>query len=61
MGGTPYSARIIEDVDRALEVLSIVFYADGAAVEGLTDRNGHKRKDVGEGGKCQLGRCNNQR
>ena len=49
MGGTPYSERIIEDVDRALEALEIVFCGNGASVEGISDRNGHRRKEVGEG------------
>ena len=49
MGGTPSSVRIIQDVDRSLEVLKIVIRKNGAAVEGLTDRNGHRRKEVGEG------------
>ena len=47
--GTPYLARIIEDVDLALKVLEIVYLANGASVEGLADRNGHRRKVVGEG------------
>ena len=47
--GTPSSARIIEDVDLALKALEIVYLANGAAVEGLADRNGHRRKVVGEG------------
>ena len=47
--GTPYSARIIQDVDLALKALEMVFSANGAAVEGLADRNGHRRKAVGEG------------
>ena len=47
--GTPSSARIIQDVDLALKALEIVYCANGAAVEGLTDRNGHRRKVVGEG------------
>ena len=49
MGGTPSSARIIEDADRALEELQIVYRANGAAVQGLLDRNGHRRKEVGKG------------
>ena len=44
--GRPLSARIIEDVDRELEALEIVFRANSAAVEELTDRNGHRRRDV---------------
>ena len=47
--GTPSSVRIIEDVDMALKALEIVYRANGAAVEGLADRNGHRRKEVGEG------------
>ena len=47
--GTPSSARIIQDVDLALKALEIVYRANGAAVEGLDDRNGHRRKVVGEG------------
>ena len=47
--GTPSSARIIQDVDLALKALEIVYRANGAAVEGLADRNGHRRKVVGEG------------
>ena len=47
--GTPSSARIIQDVDLALKALEIVYHANGAAVEGLADRNVHKRKVVGEG------------
>ena len=49
--GTPYSVRIIQDVDLALKALESVYCANGAAVEGLNDRNGHRRKVVGEG-KC---------
>ena len=47
--GIPSSARIIEDVDLALKALEIVYLANGASVEGLTDWNGHRRKVVGEG------------
>ena len=47
--GTPSSARIIQDVDLELKALEIVYRANGAAVEGLADRNGHRRKVVGEG------------
>ena len=42
--GTPYLARIIEDVDLVLKKLDIVYLENGAAVEGLADRNGHRRK-----------------
>ena len=47
--GTPSSERIIQDVHLALKALEIVYRANGAAVEGLADRNGHIRKVVGEG------------
>ena len=46
--GTPSLARIIEDVDLALKELEIVYLANGAAVEGLVYRNGHRQKVVGE-------------
>ena len=44
MGGTPSSARIIQDVDLALKALEIIFHANSTAVEGLAERNGHRRK-----------------
>ena len=47
--GTPCLARIIQYVDLALKVLEIVYRANGDAVEGLADRNVHRRKVVGEG------------
>ena len=47
--GKNSSARIIEDVDLALKALEIVYCTNGAAVEGLADRNGHRQKVVGEG------------
>ena len=47
--GTPSSTRMIQDVDLALKVLEVVYHANGAAVEGLADRNRHRRKVVGEG------------
>ena len=49
MGGTPSSVMIIEDVDLALKALEIFYRENGAAVEGIVDRNGHRRKEVGEG------------
>ena len=36
-------------MDLALKVLEIVYLANGAAVEGLADSNGHRIKVVGEG------------
>ena len=53
--GTPSSARIIQDVDLALKALEIVYRENGAAVEGLADRNGHRRKVVGEGKSVRCG------
>ena len=55
MGGTPSSSRIIEDFDRALEALLMVFRVNGAAVEGVVDRNYHRRKEVDEGGSVIYG------
>ena len=47
--GTPSLAQIIQNVDLALKALEIFYLTNGAAVEGLADRNGHRRKVVGEG------------
>ena len=47
--GAPSSARIIEYVERALEALEIFFRANFDPVEGLADKNEHRRKDVDEG------------
>ena len=47
--GTPCSERIILDVDLALKALEIVYHANETEVEGISDRNVHKRKVVGEG------------
>ena len=48
--GAPSSVGIIEDVDLLLKALEIVYRANGAAVEGISDRNGNRRKEDGEGG-----------
>ena len=53
--GTPFSARIIEDVDLALKLLEILYHANGATVEGMADRNGHIQKVLGEGESISLG------
>ena len=45
----PSSAIIIKNVDLALKAFNHFYRAYGAAVEGLADRNGHRRKVVGEG------------
>ena len=57
--GTPSSFRIIEDVDLVLKALEIVYRANCAAVEGLADRNGHRKKEVGKGKSvsCRGARC----
>ena len=55
MGGTPSSDRIIQDFDLALKALVIVYRKNGAAVEGIADRNGHRRKEVGEGKRVSWG------
>ena len=47
--GTPYSARNAEDVDLVLEVFEMIYRANGAAVNGIADRNGHRCKEVGKG------------
>ena len=44
--GTPSSARIIQDVNLALKVLEMFYRENGPAVEGLPERNWHKRKVV---------------
>ena len=49
--GTPSLERIIQDVNLALKALEIFYRANGAAVEGLDHRNGHRQKVVGEGEK----------
>ena len=53
--GTPCLARIIQDVDLVLKALQIVYLENGAAVEGFTDRNGHRRKVVGKGKSVRCG------
>ena len=47
--GTPSSERIIKDADLELRELEINYRKNGAAFEGLVDRNGHRCKEVGEG------------
>ena len=53
--GTPCSARIIQYVDLDLKALEIVYSENGAAFEGLADRNGHRRKVVGKGKSVRCG------
>ena len=47
--GTPSPASILQDDDLTLKKLDIVYCVNGAAVEGLGDSNGHRRKVAGEG------------
>ena len=58
--GTPSSVRIIKDVDLELKALEIVYRANWAAVEGLADRNGRRRKMVGEGKSVSWGDARNK-
>ena len=44
--GTPSSERIIQDIDLALKALEIFYRSNGAAVEGLANRSGHRRNMV---------------
>ena len=53
--GTPSSERIIQDVDLALKALEIVYRSNGAAVEGLADRSGHRSNLVGKGKRVSCG------
>ena len=43
------SLEMIQDVDLALKALELVYRKNRAAVEGMADKNGHRRKLVGEG------------
>ena len=47
--GTPSLVRIKEDVDLALKALGNFYLENGAAFEGLADRNGYRQKVVGKG------------
>ena len=53
--GTPSSEMIIQYVYMALKSLENFYRANGAAVEGLAGRNGHRRKVVGERGGVSWG------
>ena len=43
-GVSPKPVQIVQDVDKVLENLFIVCEADGAVVQGICDRNGHRDK-----------------
>ena len=53
--GTPSSVRMIKDVDLTSKAMEIVYRANGAAVEGIADRNGHRMKVVGKGESVSCG------
>ena len=53
--GTTSSVSIIGDVDLALKALEIFYRVNGAAVEGIADRNGYICKEVGEGASVSWG------
>ena len=53
--GIPSLLRIIQNVDLALKALEMAYNANSAAVEGLANRNGHKRKEVGQGKRVSWG------
>ena len=46
---TPFSERIIQDIDMELKELEIIYRSNGGAVEELYGRNGHRQKVVAEG------------
>ena len=41
----------MQDVNMELKALEIFYRANGAAVEGIADRNGHRRRVLGDGKK----------
>ena len=43
---SPSLERIIQDVELVLKALEVVYHANEDAVEGLADRNGHRRKVI---------------
>ena len=53
--GTPSSVRVTEDVYLALKALEIIHQSNGAAAEGLADRNWHRKKKVGKGKSVSYG------
>ena len=53
--GTPSLARIIEDVDLALKALEIIYCTNGAAVQEISDRSGHRRNMLGKGKSVSCG------
>ena len=46
--GTLSSESVIQDFDLTFKALEIVYRENGDAVELLADKNGHRRKVVGE-------------
>ena len=47
--GTPFSMKMIKDVDLDLKVLEIVYCTNITAVDGLAYINEHRRNELGEG------------
>ena len=47
--GTPSLESIIKDVEQASKTLEILYDTNRDKFEGIADRNGHRRKVVGEG------------
>lgn len=47
-GVSPPPHRIVQDINRVLENVEIVVREDGAVVDGVVDRNGHRRKSTGD-------------
>ena len=47
--GNPFFSVNYRRCGSGIEALEIVYMENGASVEGLADRNGHRRKVVGEG------------
>ena len=58
--GSHSLAKIIPDVDMALKALEIFSHAHGAAFEGLSNINGHRRILVGEGESVSWGGARNK-
>ena len=44
-----YQLASLTYVDLVLKALEIVYPSNGAAVEGLADKNAHRKKEVGKG------------
>ena len=47
--GNPFFGKDYHGCQSGVESVEIFYRANGASVEGLTDRSGHRRKLVGKG------------